>query len=159
MTQRAPGARNAHDVRRLEDTLNATLARGDFLEAYEGFCDEKALCSSPLDEPSRVLGFLEWAEAFVDAVPVRSVVANDLAYSEWRIVGHSWRARGTPRTCVVGRRWRDGKVIQQWVRDRPGRAQARARTTRPAPSDCGFRCAAGTDEQQHDRRPEPRGAR
>lgn len=110
----APG-----DVRARDRALNEALRRGRLLQAYSAFYRDSAGPHWHRDRSgalTRTLRFFQWADAFRDAVPVRTVAADDLSYSEWRGPSRGAGADASTARRVVARRWgHDGKVIREWL--------------------------------------------
>jgi hypothetical protein len=100
------------DLQRREEALNETLRRGRLLTAYTTFYLATSQ-GGAADDRTRVLHFLQWADTFVGRVPVRNAVSDDRSYSQWEIpVSGGPPGSGTQ---LVTRRWRDGKVVQEWA--------------------------------------------
>ena len=107
------------DIGALERRLNGELAEGRLLRAYARYYLQAGLAAPGVSGEGaaneRVLRFLEWAERFVGAAPLRSVVVGTVSRSEWRIPAGSPGDGGAVRAVV--RRWSGERVACESVWD------------------------------------------
>ena len=115
---RRPLERRATDVRVLEDRLNDLLERGRLLEAYGRYYLDAAVTRRVRSGPAAeawVLRFLQWAERFVAASPMRSMVSGPASYSVWAVRANATNGLAFKRR--VAREWWGGRVVRERIDD------------------------------------------